>query len=566
MPDGLTLLEKQRAGWDRDVLRHVLLRRSGLHLYDLRAELQGMVRENDVVVDTDSSPRDDEVNRLEVYFQLAIERVLSQESLRRRMHHDSHFSQRVIDLLYAVPERWRAGEALPEDARTLVDAVFEDEAVPAPDMRLFVDAAEQLVMHLSDREGFVPRLRGTAAPSVAVEAIPRDSLLKTEDGERVWHFDSNGLSNDPADLVATPAPHLPPEPEVLDTAHRFEASTGAALEAPPPDEGLMPGGAAMGAPEAEPPAAPAPVPAQRKRATVKKEAANLDWAQRYVAELRDVDAGIRLVTAGSVDLERFALHLGGIPTTPSWERVSSALARAEAGTLTYDGARATREYVRRLRAHIVVLSQALLWGAALRGISLKSGGSGDWNDALDLLARAMTFRQSDRLWLTEHLEPTALQYMLDAVGIEVLSLGRVVPRDSQDWEPVAKAADRIDEAIALVDELKVPTGAWDDTRKRVFELLDTRTSTSPSPAELACLAAGSGPARYLDLGNLEAVDWRAVLTRVESEPKSEKRAWLHAAALIALDRAGDVRQQTVLPDGDPFARLARAKPSPKKKK
>lgn len=568
IPEGLTLLEKQRAGWDRDVLRHVLLRRSGLHLYDLRAELQGMVHENGVVVDTSSSPRDDEVYRLDVYFQLAIERVLSQESLRRRMRLDSHFSQRVVDVLYAVPQLWRAGTALPLEASALVEGALGKDAMSAPDLRLVVAAAEQLVAHLSDFEGFVPQLRGTATPKAAVDTIPSRPFLELENGERVWRFDSNGLPTDIDDALSTPAPEPSLHRESGFEA-RPEAATGAAATAPPvADEALVPGGAALGDVEPEP--APAPSPARRQaapEAKKKKGAVSLDWAHRYADEIRDVDAGVRSVTDGRIDLERFALHLGGVPTTPSWEGVSSGLARAETGSLTFEDARAIREYARRLRAHIVVVSQALLWGAAMRGISRKSGGSDDWGDALERLARAMTFRQSDRLWLTEHLEPTALQYMLDAVGIEVLSLGRVVPRDARDWEPVARAAERIDEAIASVGELKVPASAWDDARKRVFELLDKRVAGSPpSPAELACIASASGPARYLDLGNLEAVDWRAVLARVEGEPRSEKRAWLHGAALIALDRADEVQSRTLLPDGDPFARLARAAPGNRKKK
>jgi hypothetical protein len=55
-----------------------------------------------------------------------------------------------------------------------------------------------------------------------------------------------------------------------------------------------------------------------------------------------------------------------------------------------------------------------------------------------------------------------------------------------------------------------------------------------------------GPAPYLFLTRLETQDWEAVLDKVASAAKSESRAWVHAAALIALGRPEEVEGQTVV--------------------
>jgi len=526
-PDAALDAEATRAALDdREILRHVLLCRSRLHLYDLRAELQGRVRDEDVLVNSESRP-DNATAGQEVYFQLAIERVLDDERLDRRMRDDSHFAQRVLDALYTVPEHWRRQEDLPLDLRDLVEAVLEDDVLLPPDETLVVEAVTALVGHLVDHDDFVRQIRKTQTHA-ARGAIPPVSLLESRGDAYTWLLDPNGEGDAWKNLPFSPTP---PEPE------------------PEPRRDLAPAGAAMGG------AAP---PTQRA-AQMSTPPRSTEWVGRYAEEIRVVDRGVAMVTGGHVGLGQIATDFGGVPTTPSWDRVEAALERERAGELTHEGARAIREYARRLRAHVVVLSHALLWAAAVRAISRTAGRSPRWSDALRTLSRALRFRESDRLWLTEQLEPDQLTQMLAHLGVQIPPLGRVVPRDAADWAPIKDAAEQIEAAVANAGELKTPAAAWKSARSRVYAFLDKPWTATPHPSltELACIAGHTGPARYLYLSNLETADWSAVLSRVEAALPDDSLRWIQAAALIKLGQADEVVERTGLPRDDRFVRLAR---------
>lgn len=157
-----------RAEEGRAILRHVLLFRSRLHPHLLRAELQARVRETDTVWAADF----DAVHGIQIYFQLAIERVLVDLRLTRRMRHDNHFAQRVLDTLYAVADLWRLARPVPLDPGTQLDRDDDHELSPT-DATLVRDAVDVMVAWLRDYDGFVPVLRDAGAPRPRSTPSPR---------------------------------------------------------------------------------------------------------------------------------------------------------------------------------------------------------------------------------------------------------------------------------------------------------------------------------------------------------------------------------------------------------
>lgn len=346
-----------------------------------------------------------------------------------------------------------------------------------------------------------------------------------------------------------------PEPESpLEVADDVEEATGAPSPAPPPAPArdLMPKGGAMGGD-----AAP-PLRAKKRKSASPKD---LEWVAGYANEIRCVDDGIQRVTTGGLSLPEFALGFGGVPTTPSWNRVADALAQEQAGVATFEGARAIREYARRLRAYTTVVGHALLWAAALRALARSAGRSDTWTSGMDLLARGRRFRHADRLWLTEQLESTELLKMLASTGVELPSVPRPMPREG-DWTPILRAVESIEAAVDAAGDVNPPHAAWEDTKRRVYQHLDHLPSAqrTPTESELACLAMHRGPAEHLFLTSLETQNWEEVLTRMEARaPKAGQLVWVQAAALIAVGRPEEVERDLPIDGGDPFALLARSR-------
>ncbi|MEM9492296.1 MAG: hypothetical protein AAGC55_24330, partial [Myxococcota bacterium] len=130
---------------DKRLLTYALLHRSRLNLHRLRFELDRLVDAAGTIVAFTRRGSDEQMLRLEVLMQVAIERVMSEDRVRRRIVSEPHFGQVLIDALYEPSRSWRSGaRVLRGTPETMAAAAFEQAggiAVLGEDHRALVTRA-----------------------------------------------------------------------------------------------------------------------------------------------------------------------------------------------------------------------------------------------------------------------------------------------------------------------------------------------------------------------------------------------------------------------------------------
>ncbi len=112
------------------LLPYVVLFRAEMHPIDMQRELSALVKEGDEVQLYASGQVVPRTDSFAVLFQLAIEEVLSDPTIERRMRDDPRFATLAIDAAYYVPRTWRAAASKFVLSDHVLDAYFMERRKP----------------------------------------------------------------------------------------------------------------------------------------------------------------------------------------------------------------------------------------------------------------------------------------------------------------------------------------------------------------------------------------------------------------------------------------------------
>jgi hypothetical protein len=111
------------------ILPYVVLFRAEMHPIDIQRELNSLVLQDD---DIELYPRGQGVPRVDAFallFQIAVEAVLSDDKIQRRMRDDPRFALLAVDAVYYAPRQWRVGKEL-EISVKAIDTYLEQRRAP----------------------------------------------------------------------------------------------------------------------------------------------------------------------------------------------------------------------------------------------------------------------------------------------------------------------------------------------------------------------------------------------------------------------------------------------------
>lgn len=134
------------------ILPHVILFRAEMHPIDIQRELNSLVVKNDEIQLYPSGEAVPRVDSFALLFQIAVEAVLSDENIARRMRDDPRFALLAVDAVYYAPRMWRRGEDLDISADAISDYLTrrrtpDDEPNMGVGDAASDDTSEQVVTH-----------------------------------------------------------------------------------------------------------------------------------------------------------------------------------------------------------------------------------------------------------------------------------------------------------------------------------------------------------------------------------------------------------------------------------
>jgi hypothetical protein len=503
-------------------MTYLMLYRARMHPFDLNVQLQRLAVEQSAGLRRSGEVRTDAGFRYAITYQLAVETILRQEEVKKRLGQDPYLGQVIYDALYYPADRWdrsarkfdlflktlrdhlatrmhlseMANEAGPSTGETNPAPQASASAKPkrqkhppkadmalikvekllsATDLEFIFNRLEEMIGLLANPEELlVPRLRSVGIDADIVTLVPRDPLLVLDGQVCTFKFDAFGR----------------------------------------PLEGLD----------------------QTRRGQLMRA---LPYIKAMDKEIRETTS-----TLGEMlNLGAFSDRFGILDTSPAWAAVEPAIARldgiSEQENIEGDAAKdalAIITYSDKLEAHSANLALAIICGR-----NVAQAANVPFTAGLDAITKLFNFAA---------LEPGGVVTELRRLAKDTLGLG-VVPGSPLTPDNMG----RWDLRIAAAWQFEAPSVSLSQSRGSLWEELGRRWEQGRyvrgkdyivTREDLICTAAGIGPSRFetSDLRKNTIANWTA-LFRLGFEDKDEEEAdyvpvWmaLISASMLRLPAVG----------------------------